>query len=199
MKRLFKIAWDFIGAPLRMILLPDSLSAKLGLTSLQEERIEAVLPYIRGELLDIGAGDNRLVKSYPGKGTGVDIYDLGGGALIVEDTRHLPFDADSFDTVTFVASLNHIAYRKEVLDEVYRLLRPDGRIIITMINPLMGKVGHFLWWYGEDRKRPVDKGEVYGMFNSYIIDLLRNSGFHVVKQSRFLYFLNNLIIAQKDV
>ena len=63
-KGLLQSAWDFVGAPLRMVLLPDSPSERLHLTSLRAERYAAVLPELRGRVLDIGAGDNALVHLY---------------------------------------------------------------------------------------------------------------------------------------
>jgi SAM-dependent methyltransferase len=189
--------WDAVGAPLRMIVLPDAGSQKLGLTSLEEERLCAVLPQIHGRLLDIGAGTNRLVKLYKGDGIGVDVHDFGGGATIVEDTRKLPFPDASFDTITLIACLNHIPYRGEVLREAYRLLKPGGRVVLTMIGTLIGAVGHFLWWYSEDKHREVAEGELPGMSNEAIFKLLKEAGFSDIGHTTFLYGMNNLIVGQK--
>lgn len=188
---------DFFGAPLRMVLLPDESSRKLGLTSLEDERIGAVLPYIQGRLLDIGAGKNKLVQTY-GNGVGVDVYDWGGGALIVPDTSQLPFESQAFDTITFVACLNHIPNRTAVLKEAHRLLKKDGRLLITMIGPVIGLVGHKIWWYSEDKERGMKKGETYGLWASEIKKLLNQEGFVITEHRRFLYKLNNLYIARKS-
>ncbi len=187
---------DFWGTPLRMVLLPDKTSRRLGLTSLEDERIGAVLPHIRGRLLDVGAGQNTLVKTY-GKGIGVDVYDWGSGALIVQDSSKLPFSSEEFDTVTFLACLNHIPNRDAVLKEAYRILKDDGRLIITMIDPLIGLVGHKIWWYSEDKERGMQPGETYGLWTSQIMDLCRQAGFTLITHKRFLYGLNNLYVAEK--
>lgn len=198
-KSLWQEIKDFITAPLRLTVLPDDVATRLGLTSLEEERIRAVLPYIRGRLLDIGAGRNRLVQRY-GNGIGVDVYDWGGGALIVEDSSNLPFPDESFDTVTFLASLNHIPYRKAVLKEAYRLLRPGGRVIVTMIDPLLGWIGHKLfWWYDRDQhERGIAPGEVWGLWPREVKELLTQAGFEVCLHKRFVYGLNNLFVARKS-
>lgn len=189
---------DFIAAPLRLTILPDDVATRLGLTSLEEERIRAVWPYIRGRLLDIGAGRNRLVQCY-GNGIGVDVYDWGGGALIVEDSSNLPFPDESFDTITFLACLNHIPYREAVLREAYRLLRPGGRVIITMIDPVLGWIGHkIFWWYDRDqRDRGIEEGELWGMWPKEVKTLLQQTGFVVRLHKRFVYGLNNLFVAEK--
>jgi SAM-dependent methyltransferase len=184
--------WDFAGAPLRYVLLPDPWSKQLGFTSLEEERLRAVMPRIRGRLLDIGAGANALVRSYRGEGVGVDVFDFGGGAQIVEDTRRLPFPDASFDTVTFLACLNHIPYREDALREAYRLLRPGGSVVATMINRWLGRVGHAIWWYSEDKHRGMAPGEVGGLNVSEMKRLLAGAGFDRVRFSRFGYGMNGL-------
>lgn len=188
--------YDLLGAPLRMIVLPDVWSRRLGFSSLEDERFRAVLPEVRGRLLDIGAGENRLVRAH-GDGVGVDVIDWGGGAVVVEDTRKLPFEDESFDTVSFVACLNHIPYRDEVLVEARRVLRRGGRVIVTMIGPIIGEVGHKLWWYSEDKHREVDEEELMGMSPDHVIGLLRGAGFADVTHTKFLYRLNHLFIATK--
>ena len=193
-KLLIKKIWDFIGIPFRLVLFDQVWLPKFGWTTLDDERVSNVLPHIKGKLLDIGAGNNRLVKEY-GNGVGVDVHDWGGGAVIVEDTSNLPFDNNSFDTITLIACLNHIPYRKVVIKESKRLLKPEGRIIITMINPFLGNVGHFLWWYSEDKKRGgMKEGEVGGLWTHDIINLLESHGFKLYLHKRFVYKMNNLYI-----
>lgn len=198
-KSFVQIVKDLLSAPLRLTILPDDTATRLGLTSLEEERIRAVWPYIQGRLLDIGAGRNRLVQRY-GNGIGVDVHDWGGGALIVENSANLPFPDESFDTVTFLASLNHIPYREEVLREAYRLLKPGGRLIVTMINPFLGWIGHrIFWWYDPDqRERGITPGEVWGMWPYEVENLLTRTGFVLCLHKRFVYGLNHLFVGIKE-
>lgn len=180
-----------------MALLPDDISSRLGLTSLQTERLRAIIPLVQGRLLDIGAGDNLLVKLYS-NGIGVDVYDFGGGATIVEDSRNLPFSDASFDTVTFIACLNHIPYRNEVLKEAYRILKPGGKIIATMIPPLLGIVGHAIWWYSEEKERGMAEGEVMGISDNDMKNLLSETGFSKIGKTTFLYGMNRLYCGLKN-
>jgi len=197
-RSLVRHAWDLAGLPFRFALLPDAWNKRCGWSSLEEERLRAVLPQVEGRLLDVGCGANRLVRCYGGDSVGVDVHDFGGGALIVDDTRHLPFDDGSFDTVSFVACLNHIPYRAEALREAYRVLPPGGRIVLTMINRLFGRVGHAIWWYGEDRHRGgMAEGETGGLNVSEVIDLLGGAGFENARRRRFCYGMNGLYLATK--
>ncbi|MFH0809604.1 MAG: class I SAM-dependent methyltransferase [Pseudomonadota bacterium] len=193
-KNVIQRLWDFIGAPFRLALLDQRWLPRLNWTTLEQERINAVLPHIRGRLLDIGAGSNQLVRRH-NQGVGVDVFDFGGGAMIVEDTSRLPFKDASFDTVTMVACLNHIPYRTAVLREARRLVRPNGRLIITMINPLLGGLGHKIWWYGEDRQRGgMVEGEVGGLWTREILLLCQQTDFELQLHKRFVYGMNNLYV-----
>ena len=191
-----RTAWNLLGAPLRMILLPDAWSNRLGFTSLEDERLTAVLPAGRGRSRDVAAGTTQHVKP-PGAGGGVETQDWGGGTTIVENTRNLPFEDESFDTVTFVACLNHIPYRQEALLEARRLLRPGGRFIATMIGPFLGGIGHKIWWYSEEKHRETADEELMGMKPEHVKQLLRDGGYVDVIHRRFLYQLNHLFIATR--
>ncbi len=186
--------WDFIGIPFRFLLFDQAWLPRFGWTTLEEERLNVVLPFARGKLLDIGAGRNTLVKRY-GQGVGVDVHDWGGGATVVSDSSRLPFADGAFDTITFVACLNHIPYRAAVLREARRLIRPDGRLIITMIDPILGKIGHALWWYSEDKHRHgMQAGEVGGMWKREIARLCHAAGFELQTHRRFQFSLNNCYV-----
>jgi SAM-dependent methyltransferase len=191
--------WDLCGVPFRLAAFPDAWNKRLGWSSLEEERLRAVLPCLQGKLLDVGAGTNRLVQAYGGPGIGVDVHDFGGGAQIVPDTRTLPFTNGSFDTVTYIACLNHIPYRLEALREGFRVLRPGGRLVATMINRFIGDIGHKIWWYGEDRHRGgMLEGETGGLNVSEVRELLAAAGFRNVQFRRFCYGLNGLYVATKS-
>jgi len=144
--------YDFALAPFRMALLPDAVSERMGLTSLRGERFAAVLPLLQGRVLDVGAGDNVLIRLYrkragdlaagAGDSIGADVVDWGGGCVLIESSARLPFADESFDRVTFIACLNHIPERAAALREAHRVLRPGGRVILTMIGRFLGEVGH---------------------------------------------------------
>lgn len=193
-KSIAQSIWDAIGIPARLILFPPEWLDKCGWTTLENERLLQVLPEIRGRLLDIGAGPNTLVKLH-GNGTGVDVFDWGGGAMVVEDTAHLPFPDASFDTVAFIACLNHIPNRQAVLHEARRLLAPGGRVVMTMIDPLLGGVGHAIWWYSEDKHRGgMRPGEVGGLWTKDIVAMCRSAALDLQTHRRFVYGMNNLYV-----
>lgn len=191
-KSLGRALWDFAGIPFRLVLFDQAWLPRFGWTTLEEERIAALLPHLRGRLLDVGAGPNALVKRY-GTGVGVDVHDWGGGAMVVEDTSKLPFRDGEFDTVSFAACLNHIPYREAALREARRVIAPGGRLVVTMINPLLGGIGHAIWWYSEDKRRDgMLEGEVGGLWTRDVVRMCRDAGFELDDHERFVYGMNHL-------
>ena len=169
-------------------------------------RFAAVLPHLRGRVLDLGCGTNDLLRRYHAASTdpaavesvGVDVYDWPGADLLVEDSSDLPYADASFDTVSVVAALNHIPNRREVLAEARRLLRPDGRLVLTMLPPTISRAWHAVRrpWDADQTERGMRPGEVYGLRRRQIESLLRDAGFEPAWRGRFMLGLNLLMVAQ---
>jgi SAM-dependent methyltransferase len=61
-----------------------------------------------------------------------------GCAAVVADVRSLPFDDDAFDGVLSTSTLDHFAEPASIdrsLHELRRVLRPGGRLLLTLDNP----------------------------------------------------------------
>jgi len=175
------------------------MKEKVGMMLLGK-RIKIVLPYLEGSLLDIGCGTNKLVRSYSGKGIGTDVYQWGDVDVLVEDTAKLPFDEKTFDTITFVATLNHIPNRTEVLLEAKRVLKDSGKLIVTMIPPKISRVWHGIRkpWDPDQSERGMKEGEVYGFTENELSELLSEAGFEITFKKKFMLGINNLTIAKKS-
>lgn len=158
-----------------------------------------VLPHIRGRLLDIGCGTNELVAKYQNDGIGVDIYQWGRVDLVVGDSSKLPFNDGVFDTVTIIAALNHIRNRCQVLQEAHRILKSDGRLIITMIPPTISRLWHILRSHqdSDQKERGMGDGEVFGLIIKDVRVLLAESKFYVLFEKRFMLGVNSITVAQK--
>ena len=193
----FQSAKDLLFLPVRFILDHEAVR-NWGLTSLQDERVNICLKYCQGKVLDVGCGEgNRLIKKW-GNGIGVDVHPWEGIDVIC-DARGLPFADSEFDTATLVAVLGHIPGRSQALEECFRVLRPGGKVLITFTNSVIGFIRHKLAWWDKDlHERGMKKGEVHGLLTEDVKNLLEEAGFDNKKHARFVYGLNNLIIAQKD-
>src|SRR5262249_13397772 len=74
-------------------------------------------------------------------------------ASLEADVRDLPFRDASFDVVVSTSTLDHFAARGDIersLVEIRRVLRPPGRLILTLDNPLhpllaLRSVAPFFW------------------------------------------------------
>ena len=159
-------------------------------------RISKVLPFIQGRLLDIGCGYNNVVNQY-GEGIGADIYPWEGINILLDKSLKLPFKSKVFDTVTIIAALNHIPNRLEAIKEVNRVLRNEGKLIITMIGPLTGKIIHGLFNKDERTRGGLSAGELPGMDKEVIKNVFSEGNFFIDKEIPFEFGLNRVYIAKK--
>ena len=189
---------DRLAFPMLALMSPET-ARRWGLTPLDDERTLACLRYARGRLLDIGCGPNEVVRRY-GNGAGVDVHPWPGIDALCDTTR-LPFADATFDTVTMAASLNHVPReaRPRVLAEAHRVLQPDGQLLVTMIDPVIGKITHRLR-EGVDPdqlERGIHHDEDLGLWSSEVRRSLSDAGFRVTGRRRFVFGLNNIYRAVK--
>lgn len=123
-------------------------------------------------VLDLGCGEGRHViaahalDGVDAVGVDLSLDDLGtcaqrlrefagetGGdapalfALLAADALRLPFPADSFDAVICSEVLEHIPDWRGALDEIARVLRPGGRLCVSVPRPWCERV---CWWLSRD-------------------------------------------------
>jgi SAM-dependent methyltransferase len=195
---LAQYAFNQAALPLKL-LVPQPIIRRLPfLTTNHDIRTRVVLSMVRGRLLDIGCGTNELVRRYRGiggDGIGVDVYPWPNVDLLVEDTAKLPYPEKSFDSITFVACLNHIPNRKDVLHEAKRLLAPGGRIVLTNLTPAISWLWHrWAFWDDDQHERGMVEGEQWGFRHDDLIALLTQTEFRLMRRDPFSWGLNNLYV-----
>jgi SAM-dependent methyltransferase len=184
-----------------LTLLSREQSVKLGLVPLDDERVIMALRHSRGRVLDIGCGANNFVRSYK-NGVGVDVFPWEGCDKVVENAAELPFDDASFETVSFLACLNHIPNRAEALKEAYRVTEPGGRVLVTMIPPLWGRFIHWIRFRNDPdhQDRDIDHDhELLGMHSTHVRSLMKDAGYEVTTQKRFVFGINCIYVGEKPV
>ena len=146
------------------------------------------------DLLDCGCGTAPMLtllhEKYPDKHySGIDLTPkmievakakkMKNVELIVGDCENLPFAENSFDVVICCQSFHHYPNVQEFFNSVYRVLRPNGRLILrdmTMKSPVKR-------WFCNHIEMPlahlVGKGDVriYGREDVQL--LCSNAGLHM--------------------
>jgi SAM-dependent methyltransferase len=107
----------------------------------------------------------------------------------------MPFADASFDTILMLATLEHIRDKSPLGREGFRLLRPGGRLIVTVPTPTVDPIVAALHWlrladgmsleehHGFD---PRTTPEIFGQF-----------GFELEHRRRFQLGLNYLYVLRK--
>lgn len=183
------------------------------LQSLRSERFSYVAEETVGRCLDIGCGpENRFITRWHQDGVGIDVFGYTGldPSQVVPDMTALPYDDGSFDTVSLIAALNHVPepLRVDELREMYRVLRPGGRLVLTMGNALAERAVHGLVHayanrFGThedmDGERGMEHEESFSVSPAEIRSLLAAAGFSSVRRRRFWsqWGLNSLYVATR--
>lgn len=80
-------------------------------------------------VLDIGASGNDHREHFPNRTT-LDV-DASKNPDVVADAHNLPFDDDSFEVVVCSEMLEHADNPQKVISEIRRVLKPEGRVVLT--------------------------------------------------------------------
>lgn len=99
--------------------------------------------------LDIGCGPGTLLQRFDpvthARKVGIDPWKkvlsaarerIPSADVMMAGGEHLPFTPGSFDRATAAYVLEHIADQEEVMTEIGRVLRPQGRIVIASPNAI---------------------------------------------------------------
>ncbi len=108
-------------------------------------------------------------------------------------------DNNSLDIVTSMAILEHLNIPEQYLKEVYRILKPQGTLIMTVpsiyAKPVLEFLAYKLWVISEEEI--LDHKEYYD--RSKLKDILKKAGFSAknIKHSYFQFGMNNFVIVTK--
>ena len=105
-----------------------------------------------GKCIDVGIGNGRLLSTYADNTNQIVGLDLSRNLLkqssvivkernytyisVEGDAMNLPFKDNSFDSCIFTRTLEHIPNREKAFEEISRVVKPEGDLIIMAYNRL---------------------------------------------------------------
>jgi len=146
-------------------------------------------------ILDVATGSGRMLLQILKRGYPVVSGDIDQGALdrargrlgdltenptlVIMDARRMPFVEDIFHAVTLANAIHEMDDPRGVLDEIRRVLAPDGKLLVVEFNSegfRLMELHHRVQGRGEHRK---------GEMSTEQIDLYLRSLFERVETREF--------------
>jgi SAM-dependent methyltransferase len=149
-------------------------------------------------VLDIACKDAVLLAAIGKAGLAVDYVGLDISERVVTKNQErglsgtyvcanilegAPFGDQSFDRVFALEILEHVPGPERLLQEAHRMLRDNGRLLLSVPNPY-----YYMELVNELRRRPDTDGHLFSFTNANIHALLGHCGFEV-EASLGTYFL----------
>lgn len=176
---------------------------------LRKMRLKRVISHIpkNSILLDVGCGTYatflKAISPDIKQGFGVDFKvdntQIGNiqTTQIILDNK-LPFEDSTFDVVTMLAVLEHIEKEQEILKEIYRVLLPGGKLIITVPSVWSQPVLEFMAY----KLRIVSEAEIRDHKRYYNREklkkvLIEDNGFEEFNHQYFQLWMNNFCTVVK--
>jgi SAM-dependent methyltransferase len=176
---------------------------RIGDYLIQRWRMTAAAPWIQegSRILDIGCHQGEFIKMLGQKiapSVGLDpLYqgktEDGGHRFLRQEFRPgMPFEDGSFDAVVLLATIEHMQEKSAIAKESGRLLKKDGRVVITVPSLLVDKILSILLWLGLVDGMSLE--EHHGFSPDELQAIFLPEGFRLKKKQKFQFGLNNLYI-----
>lgn len=171
------------------------------LAALRLERILDDLPDRDSTVLEIGCGAGRHTRAIKHYRPRCRVYGCDLSERAIEEARQagqdveyrvgdaldLPYPEEFFDTVAILDVLEHVDDPLAALSEVWRVLKPGGRLLAYV--PLEGNPGTLYRLLRRSRTLPILRwkrdlvGHVQQFAEADVLSLLAVNGFQVVRSS----------------
>lgn len=173
--------------------------------------VKRILSKTGGWALDIGCADGTFTKVLLDKTgvqkiIGIDVLKNSVSfakkrykknkrmSFRVGDAHQLPFDSKTFDAVFCLEALEHMFDPLKVLNEIYRVLKKEGYVVILVPseNWLFHGVVWPLWqfWPG---KNIWEHTHLHNFSNGFLEDTVGRAGFKIIENKKFLLGMLHLI------
>ncbi len=179
---------------------------------LRRMRIKKVLPtiyrYPSCRLLDIGCGSEysllKTVEPFIGSGVGIDFKvreteNTKIKTMRMRMTDSLPFESETFDIVTMLAVLEHLADPLRMMSETERVLKRGGRVVLTVPSKIAKPVLEFLAYRLQIISEVEIKDHKQYFNRDNLSELLSQSGMTIERHRYFQMGMNNYCVAMKTI
>lgn len=158
-------------------------------------------PRTNSSFLDVGCGTGILLEQLSKKDeslklTGVDISigmiekarrklaNSKSCTLLVGSGNNLSFKTNTFDYVTCCTSLHHHPDTKKSIAEMYRVVKPNGKVLILDVF-MEGIIRKANYWIDNILLR---EGKTFAYTREQMFTFFHTVGFHDIHQETFGYF-----------
>ncbi len=150
-------------------------------------------------IVDIGCGEGitleKIHRLFPERKVigidtlpeNVDICKRHGCRAVQGDVYNLPFLSRSVNFVLFMEVIEHLEHPETAIQEIRRILVPDGRLVIVFPNDRVFKIARILTL--RFREAAYDPGHVRQWTPHDTRDLLKRNGFNTVFSRNIPFFL----------
>lgn len=171
------------------------------LYDISDKFLEKYSPYFRGTLYDLGCGEKpheSFFLNHADKYIGVDwsesLHSLTAD-VVANLNKPLPIEDNTADSVVSLSVLEHLCEPQTMLNEAFRILKPDGSLILQV---------PWQWWIHE---APYD----YYRYTPYGLRyMLEKAGFAEIKIEpqcgfftswilKFNYFSNRFVMGPRPI
>lgn len=172
---------------------------------LRKKRIQAAIPYLEQNVLDIGCGSGALAEHIPAENyLGIDIDSLSLKIARQNFPLHnfdsvLPEHSKKFQTIVALAVIEHVKNPVDFLAAIapYLAAEPSSKIIITTPHPSVAWVHYSGATLGLFSKHANEEHESL-MNNAVLKQVGKQAGLSLSHYSRFLFGANQLAIFGKN-
>lgn len=151
------------------------------------KKIREYAPQLTGRLMDFGCGSKPYQSLFTGTSEYIGVDYAGEGHSheneaidVYYDGKTIPFEDDYFDSVFTSEVFEHIFNLEEIIIEIKRVMKKDGKILITC---------PFVW---PEHEIPVD----FARYTQFALEhLLKKHGFSILqidKSGDFIMALNQM-------